>query len=236
MRPLSSATLLLNPALRLRNIAPGSTTVFTPWPATARASPIADSHSSASSYRCGNWNRSASSVEQKCSWISVRPSSSTSTGPFTVSTAGIRLLPQGGGARCTLTALRLRLYDGRPRGSSSVGPERRSPKPEVPGSNPGCPARSPRYGGGDFRAPHSGPPGSWASVSNGNGGAGPPVGDLVRSGQAGRGLTHPPQSPLWTQPRGGGPTAPPPPASRPKTEAIPAATALPPGLRSLNCM
>src|SRR4051794_15564289 len=47
---------------------------------------MAASHSACSSYRCGNWNRPASSVVLKCSWISVVPSSSRSTGPVTLST------------------------------------------------------------------------------------------------------------------------------------------------------
>ena len=48
-RPLSSATRLLNAASRVRNMALGSTTVFTPWPSTAFASAIAASHSACSS-------------------------------------------------------------------------------------------------------------------------------------------------------------------------------------------
>ena len=49
LRPVSSATRLVKPTLRLRNIALGSTTVFTPWPATALASASAASHSASSS-------------------------------------------------------------------------------------------------------------------------------------------------------------------------------------------
>ena len=48
-RPLSSATRLLKAASRWRNMALGSTTVWTPWPLTPFASDIAASHSAASS-------------------------------------------------------------------------------------------------------------------------------------------------------------------------------------------
>src|SRR5215211_1345728 len=98
LRPLSSATRLLKAASRVRNIALGSTTVSTPCPFTAFASDMAASHSPSSSYRCGNCTRPASSVARKCSWISVRPSSCTSTGPLTVSTSGIPMLLPG--SRC----------------------------------------------------------------------------------------------------------------------------------------
>jgi hypothetical protein len=83
---------LLNAASRVRNIALGSTTVFTPCAFTALASAIAAAHSPCSSYRCGNCARPASSVARKCSWISVSPSSSTSSGPLTVSTVGMQVL------------------------------------------------------------------------------------------------------------------------------------------------
>ena len=76
---------------RPSSIAVGSTTVFTPWPLTASADSSASAYSRSWSRTCGHCAETASSEEKKCSWMSVRPSSSASIGPVTVCTVVISL-------------------------------------------------------------------------------------------------------------------------------------------------
>src|SRR4051794_9559943 len=95
-RPVSRASLIRNGTSRPSIIAVGSTTVRTPCDWTARAISRASAYSASSSCRCGHWKTVDSSRPRKCSWISVRPSSSASTGPVTVCTCGMeRLLGRG---------------------------------------------------------------------------------------------------------------------------------------------
>lgn len=95
--PVSSATRRENSTSRPPNIAVGSAIVFTPVSTTDRAQSIATPSSSPGATAaggsdsltvpaCGHWASTASSRKTRCSWIRVRPSSSASIGPVTVST------------------------------------------------------------------------------------------------------------------------------------------------------
>ena len=88
-RPVSEASFCRTETSRPSIIAVGSTTVFTPWDLTASADSSARDHSCSRSRTCGHCAVTASSPEKKCSWISVRPSSSASIGPLTPSTLAI---------------------------------------------------------------------------------------------------------------------------------------------------
>src|SRR2546421_4236307 len=96
--PVASTTRCARPTSRPRSMQVGSTMVFTPWSITALKPSTARSNSPCSSYRWGNVARAPSDVERMCSWASVRPSCSSSTGPETVSIVAMGALLSGGRA------------------------------------------------------------------------------------------------------------------------------------------
>src|SRR4051812_30077693 len=95
--PVCSATRAMKWTSRPPNIAVGSTIVRTPQSLAALTASSAAASSASGSYRLGQLAATASSRKRTCSWIRTVPSSPASTGPCTVCTCAIVVLPVGSG-------------------------------------------------------------------------------------------------------------------------------------------
>src|SRR3954453_20566757 len=91
--PVCSATRAMKWTSRPPNIAVGSTIVRTPQSLAALTASSAAASSAPASYRLGPLAATASSRKRTCSWIRTVPSSPASTGPCTVCTCAIVVLP-----------------------------------------------------------------------------------------------------------------------------------------------